>query len=159
MDEDAVSSWRKIWIIPAICIRKISRRSTFPLLSPCERNLSPKFRGNYRVVGRFIGDQTPATTTAKCKRSDFPSLEEKESAFPRPSAWMARGGGRVIRFPPVHRTSFSFCRTISSPSMLITFPLRVMLIDSNRRPPPTPSPPRAIFHDDNENHGSRRKRG
>lgn len=60
--DDAVSSWRKIWIIPAICIRKISRRSTFPAhLSPClplpssrGNYLSRKFRGNYRVVRRFI---------------------------------------------------------------------------------------------------------
>lgn len=78
IDDDAVSSWRKIWIIPAICIRKISRRSTFPRChpfpaSPRQRNLSRKFRGNYRVVGRFIGDRCKDQISLS-SRIPFPRL-------------------------------------------------------------------------------------
>lgn len=124
------------------------------LSSSTERNLSRKFRGNYRVVGRFIGR---STASAKIRfpfprgYSSSPQHQSKRKGGETVASSRARGlnqipsrASNIVLVLPNHRSS-----------MLITFPLRVMLIDSNRLLPLS----RAIFHDDNENHGSSRKRG
>lgn len=125
IDDDAVSSWRKIWIIPAICIRKISRRSTFPRCHPFPA--SPRQRETCRESFAVIIESLVDSSAITAKiRFPFPrgylSLVYPSSPQHQSRGEGARGNRGLVPSAwakldslSSHRTSFSFCRTTVRP--------------------------------------------